>query len=62
MVTLRLVDPDQYTVPDGLRTVPAGDEAQARADLKHLAAEHAARWAGFGYRADAYRILTDPTA
>lgn len=61
-MTLRLIDPDRYSVPDGLRTVPADTEGQARAELEQLAAQHAALWADFGYRADAYRILTDPTA
>lgn len=61
MPTLRLVDPDGYSVPGALRTVTPSDEPQARAELKSLASEHAAQWADFGYHADAYRILTDPT-
>ena len=60
MPTLRLVEPNGYSVPGGLRIVTAAAEPQARADLKQLAAEHAAQWADFGYHPDAYRILTDP--
>ena len=60
MLTLRLVEPTGYSVPDGLRTVTPDQEATARAELKELAARHAAVWADFGYQRCEYRILTDP--
>jgi len=55
---LRLVEPNGYTVPGGIRTATADTEAQARKDLKALAVEHAALWADFGYHANDYRVLT----
>jgi len=61
-MNLRLVEPNGYSVPGGVRTATSETEAQVRADLKALAAEHAAQWADFGYRASSYRILTDPAA
>ncbi|MGV9278117.1 hypothetical protein [Streptomyces griseosporeus] len=60
-LTLRLVEPDGYTVPDGVRTVTPDREADARAELAQLANAHAAEWADFGYHPAGYRILTDPT-
>jgi len=60
MLTLRLIEPNGYSVPDGLRTVTTDGESQARQDLKQLATEHAAQWADFGYHPNDYRILTDP--
>nr|WSZ21201.1 hypothetical protein OH837_49020 [Streptomyces canus] len=54
--TLRLIDPDGYTVPGGVRTATPETDTAVRADLKQLAVEHAAQWADFGYRATAYRI------
>jgi hypothetical protein len=60
MLTLRLVEPNGYSVPGGLVTVAPAQEAQARADLKALAAREAAQWADFGYHPGDYRILTDP--
>ncbi|MFR9794172.1 hypothetical protein ACL07V_37055 [Streptomyces sp. MB22_4] len=62
MPTLRLVEPNGYSVPGGLRTVTPDRETQARADLKALAVEHAAQWADFGYHPNDYRILTDTPA
>ncbi|MFF7476612.1 hypothetical protein [Streptomyces sp. NPDC008092] len=62
MPTLRLVDPDGYSVPGALRTTAPDTEAQARTDLKNLAADHAAQWADFGYHPDAYQIRADPAA
>lgn len=59
-MTLRLIEPNGYTVtvidnPD--------DPDQARQHLLIVvAAEHAATWADFGYRAADYRVLTDPAA
>ena len=61
MLTLRLVDPIGYSVPDGFRTVTPDRETKAREDLKQLAAQHAAQWADFGYHAGDYRILTNAT-
>ena len=60
MLTLRLVEPDGYSVPGGLRTVTPDGEAKARTELAALAVQHAAEWADFGYHAGDYRILTDP--
>lgn len=57
---LRLVEPNGYSVPGGLRTATADTEPQAREALTRLAVEHAAQWADFGYDAREYRILTDP--
>lgn len=63
MPELRLTDPDGYTVPGTAQTVPDADEAAVRAHLKDVVApEHAAQWADFGYHADTYRVLPDPTA
>jgi hypothetical protein len=59
-MNLRLVEPNGYSVPGGVRTATPETEAQTREDLKALAVEHAAQWADFGYRATSYRILTDP--
>ena len=57
MPELRLIDPDGYTVPGGVRTTTPETDAQVRADLARLAVEHAAQWADFGYRATDYRIV-----
>jgi hypothetical protein len=56
MTELRLIDPDGYSVPGGTRTTTPETDTQVRAQLKELAAEHAAQWADFGYHATAYRI------
>lgn len=62
MTTLRLIDPDGYTVPDSLReNVPTTDLPAVREELLTTAAsQHAAQWADFGYRAAAYQVVTDP--
>ncbi|MFF1444181.1 hypothetical protein [Streptomyces sp. NPDC058295] len=57
MPELRLIDPDGYTVPQGVRTTTPDTNTQDREALKQLAAEHAAQWAGFGYDARDYRIV-----
>ncbi|MER6249435.1 hypothetical protein [Streptomyces griseorubiginosus] len=57
MPELRLVDPNEYTVPGSVRTTTPETEQAVRAQLKQLAAEHAAQWADFGYRATDYRIV-----
>ncbi|WP_069766001.1 hypothetical protein [Streptomyces sp. LUP47B] len=62
MTELRLLDADGYTVPGSIRTTTPDTDAAVRADLKQLAAEHAAQWADFGYRAADYRVLNDPPA
>ena len=62
MPTLRLDDPDGYTVPDGTRDhVTAQTEAQTRQELLTLADQHAADWADFGYEGRLYRVVTGPT-
>ena len=61
MPTLRLVEPNGYSVPGGLVTVTPEREAQARQDLEALAIQDAAQWADFGYHPGDYRILTDQT-
>lgn len=58
MLTLRLIDPNGYSVPDGVRTITPDLEAQARTELKTLAAQHAAQWAEFGYHPGDHQILT----
>ena len=61
-MTLRLIEPSGYTVR--VVDVPEdGDPEQAKQHLLTVVAvEQAALWADFGYRASAYRVLTDPTA
>jgi len=54
---LRLVDADGYTVPGSIRTTTPDTDTAVREGLKLLAAEHAAQWADFGYRATDYRIV-----
>jgi hypothetical protein len=54
------IGPGAPLATTGERTWP--DEAQARAALKALAKQHAARWVDFGYHHTEYRILTDPAA
>jgi hypothetical protein len=62
MPELRLVDPDGYTVPGTAQTVPDADEPAVRHHLKTvIAPQHAAKWADFGYTADAYLVLPNPT-
>ena len=58
MTTLRLVDPDGYTVPGTVNSnVPTANEAKVRDHLLNdVAPVHAAQWADFGYRAADYRI------
>jgi hypothetical protein len=61
MPELRLLDPDGYTVPGTAQTVPDADvEAVRTRLLTEIAPVHAAQWADFGYRADAYRIHPEP--
>ncbi|MFG2359434.1 hypothetical protein [Streptomyces sp. NPDC048521] len=62
MPTLRLIEPNGYSVPGGLRTVTPDTEAQARTELEALAVQEAAQWADFGYHPGDYRILTDPAS
>lgn len=57
MNELRLLDADGYTVPGSTRTTTPETDAQVRADLAQLAAEHAAQWDDFGYQASTYRIV-----
>ena len=61
-MTLRLVEPNGYTVR--VVDVPKdGDPEQVKQHLLTVVAvKHAAEWADFGYRASTYRVLTDPTA
>jgi len=54
---LRLLDADGYVVPGSVRTTTPDTDTTVRADLERLAAEHAAQWADFGYRATDYRIV-----
>ncbi|MFF7795598.1 hypothetical protein [Streptomyces sp. NPDC007991] len=62
MPELRLIDPDGYTVPGTAQTVPDADETAVRERLlKEVAPQHAAQWTDFGYQADAYRVLPEPT-
>lgn len=62
MPTLRLIDPNGYTVPGGIRDdVTPDNETAIRGHLLHdVAARHAQDWAGHGYDARDYRVLTDP--
>jgi len=63
MPTLRLVDPDGYTVPGTIHTVPAAREAETRSQLlRDVAPVHAAEWANFGYDTRAYQVVTDPNS
>jgi len=63
MPTLRLVDPDGYTVPGTVHTVPTAREAEARDRLlRDIAPAHASEWADFGYDARAYQVVTDPSS
>ena len=57
MTELRLIDPDGYSVPGGVRTTTPDTEDTVRAELAQLADQHAAQWADFGYRATNYRIV-----
>jgi hypothetical protein len=59
MPELRLIDPDGYTVPNGVRDTTPETEAQDRVDLHRLAAENVAQWAswGFTYHHRDYRIV-----
>jgi hypothetical protein len=59
-MTLRLIEPGGYTVT--VIDNPADPEQARQHLLAVVAAEHAATWADFGYRATDYRVLTDPTA
>lgn len=62
MPELRLLDPDGYTVPGTAQTVPDADVETVRQQLlTEVAPKHAAHWADFGYRTDAYRVLPEPT-
>ncbi|MFE1451940.1 hypothetical protein [Streptomyces olivaceoviridis] len=61
MLTLRLIEPNGYCVPGGLRTVTPDHEPQARAELNELAVQHAKEWADFGYHPGDYRILPTQT-
>ena len=62
MPTLRLIDPDGYTVPGGTRPdVTAETEAATRQELRTVADEHASEWADHGYDARLYQVVTDPT-
>jgi len=62
MPTLRLVDPDGYTVPGAVHVnVPAARQAEVTSQLlRDDAPAHAAEWADFGYDARAYQVVTDP--
>ncbi|MFC9891509.1 hypothetical protein [Streptomyces pilosus] len=63
MPELRLLDPDGYTVPGTAQTVPDAEvEAVRQQLLAEVAPKHAAQWADFRYRADAYRVHPDPAA
>lgn len=62
MTELRLIDPDGYTVPGGVRLTTLETDEQIRAELGALAARHAAEWADFGYRTTLYRVQETPAA
>jgi len=64
MPTLRLVDPDGYTVPGAVHpNVPGAREAEVRGQLlREVAPVHAAEWADFGYDARAYQVIADPSS
>jgi hypothetical protein len=61
MQTLRLVDPDGYTVPGTVQTnVPDANVDKVRAHLLNdIAPAEAAKWANFGYDARRYRVAVD---
>lgn len=55
MTELRLIDPDDYTVPESVVTVSTGAEPAVRDYLiNDLAPRHAAKW---GYDARFYRVV-----
>ncbi|MET9436947.1 hypothetical protein [Streptomyces sp. NPDC006551] len=57
MTTLRLIDPNGYTVPGSVITASDGAIDETRAYLTGtLAAQHAADWADFGYDPRNYTI------
>lgn len=64
MQTLRLIDPDGYTVPGSVQTnVPDANVAKVRDHLLNdVAPAYAAQWADFGHDTRLYRVTTDPAA
>ncbi|MEU1133552.1 hypothetical protein ABZ383_27470 [Streptomyces sp. NPDC005900] len=58
MQTLRLIDPDGYTVPGSVQSnVPDTNVDKVRDHLLHdVAPKHAALWEDFGYDARNYRV------
>ncbi|MYW46349.1 hypothetical protein [Streptomyces sp. SID161] len=60
MPTLRLIDPNGYTVPGTVHiNVPDANEPKVRALLQEAALQDATQWTDFGYHPGDYRILTD---
>lgn len=59
MRTLRLIDPDGYTVPDGVRENIPDEQAEQVTNLLKttVATEHAARW---GYTPPDYQVQDTP--